>query len=926
MSYRYQKQNWKTYDKTLPDRVQENSLITKKRLDHMEEGIEKNSMDLAIGDLVLGNSTKPDASFEIDDDANEIKLNIVFPKASDINDKTIKDDATWSSRKIRNEIDKIANNTYYTCEITSDTGLLITNTSDVKTLSARVFQTNRDITAECQESGFVWSRKSSNTDYDDFWNGKQYTGKTLTVSSTDINDCTNVVFFCTYESLTEEGALIEATGSITISNMIFESENTSISFNLYTPNGTIFDNESTDTLIVEAQAYQGSKTITEDDAEFKWYLNGIIIPKQTYRTLSYPVSGLPLVSVITCEINYDLSIYKSSVTIENRKNVTVSGTAPNDPSVGDIWYDTTTSTYKKWTEEGWVVIEDPKSEVTGDIILAVESIKVVQETADKLEEVRRNTYTVTEDGQVIYVKDVYNKLVSSSEETTRTIHGVVNDMGEMRDVVSQVSQKADRIDWIIKDSSGSSSEMVLTDKFYSLLTGKVDITADKINLNGYTSINGNFWVDEEGVFGAKVGTIGPWSIGEDAIRLIDENNNTSIYMGVEGLNFTNKLILTPQGGIKTPNFKVDPLTDSVVIDASEIRLGGVGILTQEHSAGIRNLILTSGDFRKSKSLMWDTDEIPWDIVIEPDTNDNNVSGTSTTSSSTVSQTYVTFTKTSDTMTTKQYIRLPLSTELSFGSYVFNLYGFTKKSSGVQSLNIYLLTEDGIVTSLGNISLMKDAYNNTITYEQGNNTKYKYIAFDITEFAIGDTFSIINTSLYRSEVIIKDWYPAPEDDGFIYDDLEGEIVSTTLNIRDEIDLAKGEVSRTVSSEYVTKTDYDTFKETVSTTISQSSDQIRIEFEDKLNKVVDDSGLEVRVATIEKYITFVDGRIELSTSENDIKLTIANKKIGFTDSNDNDLAYITTTMMHIANLEVDETLKIGNFLLYPRSNGKLTLKKI
>ena len=78
MSYRYQKQDWKTYDKTLPDRVQENSLITKKRLDHMEEGIEKNSMDLAIGDLVLGNSTKPDASFEIDDDAKEIKLNIVF--------------------------------------------------------------------------------------------------------------------------------------------------------------------------------------------------------------------------------------------------------------------------------------------------------------------------------------------------------------------------------------------------------------------------------------------------------------------------------------------------------------------------------------------------------------------------------------------------------------------------------------------------------------------------------------------------------------------------------------------------------------------------------------------------------------------------------------------------------------------------------
>ena len=66
MSYEYTKQEWETYDKTLPTRLQENSVITKRRLDHMEDGIERNSMSLTIGDLVVGDSAVPDASFEVE--------------------------------------------------------------------------------------------------------------------------------------------------------------------------------------------------------------------------------------------------------------------------------------------------------------------------------------------------------------------------------------------------------------------------------------------------------------------------------------------------------------------------------------------------------------------------------------------------------------------------------------------------------------------------------------------------------------------------------------------------------------------------------------------------------------------------------------------------------------------------------------------
>ena len=190
-----------------------------------------------------------------------------------------------------------------------------------------------------------WRRKSDNTDYDDFWNGKGYTGDNLVISASDVSKTTNVTFYCDYSGIDESGATISATGNITVSNMIFEAINTSISFVIDSPNGTIFDNSSSQTVVLNAIAYEGSKKIdVADGAEFKWYMNSVLIPNKTDSSLSYPVTGLPLVATFTCEMNYNLAVYKSSITVQNRKNVTVSATAPNDPNIGDIWYDTASDT------------------------------------------------------------------------------------------------------------------------------------------------------------------------------------------------------------------------------------------------------------------------------------------------------------------------------------------------------------------------------------------------------------------------------------------------------------------------------------------------------------------------------------------------------------------------------------------------------
>ncbi len=923
MSYEYEKQSWENYDKTLPDRVQPDSIITKKRLDHMEDGIEKNSMSLSIGELTLGQNTIPDASITIDEENHEKKLNIVFPITTEINDKTIKDNATWSSRKIRSEIDKIASNTHYTCEITSDSGLLFTTSSDVKTLSAKIYNVGEDITADCNVNDMVWSRKSEDSDYDIFWNGKRYTGRNLVVSSSDLTRCTNVIFYCTYEGVNTEGATISVQGSITLCNMIYESTNTSISVTLDTPNGTIFTNKSSENLIVKCQAYEGSKELTNEDASFRWYLNGTWIPNQLSNTLDYPVIGLPLVGVISCEMTYNLAVYRNSVTVQNRKNVTVSEQAPNDPSIGDVWYDTALNIYKKWTEDGWEFIEDPTTEVSGEYIIAVDSIKTTTETANALEQVRRSTYTTTENGEKIYIKDVYNQFKESADSTERTIRDITNNMGEITESISSVSQKADKFDWIVK-SGTDASNMTLTSQFYSLLTGHVDITADKINLNGYTSINNSFWVDEQGVFGAKTGSIGPWNIAEDSIFMENEdtsNNKIRIYMGKEGLNFNDNLRLTPKGGIQTPNFKVDPDTNSVDINATTIKLGGIDVITVDNTIGIRNMILTSGDYRDTKTTYWEYDEIPWTVEIEPKIDNGETPGgdTETLSLDNDETTYITFTKNED-FAEDRYIKIPLSSKLVPGNYVFNIQAFTKKDS-IQTLNVYLIDDSGMSKMLSSITLSKEKNIYTTKYEEKTVSNYCYLGFKISEYNLEDTFSIINMSLYKTEIIIKDWYPAPEDNGFSYDDVTSDIDQTKDSIVLAVDTMKGLINQTVSG-YVTTDELNDYKLSVATMISQSKESIDFGFFEDYKTETDG-----RIGIIEKHITFSDGEITLGTIGNQIKMNLSNKELAFIDTTTNTkTAYINNSKMFITDVEILNSLRIGNFSLYPRTSGKLTMKKV
>ena len=63
---------------------------------------------------------------------------------------------------------------------------------------------------------------------------------------------------------------------------------------------------------------------------------------------------------------------------------------------------------------------------------------------------------------------------------------------------TQYKQLSDKFTWLVK-SGDSQSTMVLTDKMYELISKNINLTADRINLNGYVSNDEANWsIDNEG--------------------------------------------------------------------------------------------------------------------------------------------------------------------------------------------------------------------------------------------------------------------------------------------------------------------------------------------------------------------------------------------------------------------------------------------
>lgn len=129
-------------------------------------------------------------------------------------------------------------------------------------------------------------------------------------------------------------------------------------------------------------------------------------------------------------------------------------------------------------------------------------------------------------------------------------------------------------------------------------------------------------------------------------------------------------------------------------------------------------------------------------------------------------------------------------------------------------------------------------------------------------------------------------------------------------------------------YVETSNFEEYKETVSTQLQILADEIVMNFTSVTEHITDvDGDLQNKFTQIYKYISFADGNITLGSSENAITLTIENDMIVF-KKNGLQFGWWDGVDFHTGNIvvEVNERAQFGNFAFVPRSDGSLMFLKV
>ena len=117
------------------------------------------------------------------------------------------------------------------------------------------------------------------------------------------------------------------------------------------------------------------------------------------------------------------------------------------------------------------------------------------------------------------------------------------------------------------------------------------------------------------------------------------------------------------------------------------------------------------------------------------------------------------------------------------------------------------------------------------------------------------------------------------------------------------------------------------------MSKTNSELRLDFNKSIASASEDMQSKLDAANnatnqkfgeISKYIRFVDGKIILGETGNELTLTVQNDRVSFQQSG-NEVAYFSNNNLYIKRAEVLTTLRIGNYEWTPRNDGGLALRK-
>ena len=170
----------------------------------------------------------------------------------------------------------------------------------------------------------------------------------------------------------------------------------------------------------------------------------------------------------------------------------------------------------------------------------------------------------------------------------------------------------------------------------------------------------------------------------------------------------------------------------------------------------------------------------------------------------------------------------------------------------------------------------------------------------------------------------DWTPAPEDvEEYTNSSVANSENVLNTNIDSAVDKAKSDTLAEVKDKYTSKTDYEEFKKSTASSFEQTNRDITMKFDNVTEKTTSIGGeLKEFKATVSTNIKFSEDGINIGKNNSPFSVNINNEQMSFRDGGQ-DVAYISNQEMLITDTNITNSLRLGSFIFFPRSNGNTSL---
>ncbi len=230
-------------------------------------------------------------------------------------------------------------------------------------------------------------------------------------------------------------------------------------------------------------------------------------------------------------------------------------------------------------------------------------------------------------------------------------------------------------------------------------------------------------------------------------------------------------------------------------------------------------------------------------------------------------------------------------------------------------NTTITKQDGTVTQL------KDEYNSTKDTVDSHTTKIGSLETNYNKVS-GDLASVTSKQA-TLEQTVEGFQQTVSDTYATREELTNTETSVNSNIDSAVDKAKTDTLAEVDDKYTSKIDYEEFKKSTASSFEQTSRDITMKFDNITEKTTSIGGeLNEFKATVSTNIKFSEDGIDIGKNNSPFSVNINNEQMSFRDGGQ-DVAYISNQEMLITDANINNSLRLGSFVFFPRTNGNTSL---